>query len=132
MSVSAPMIKAELYISGGTFLPQSLTAAIGFEPTNSGRRTRDSKLPAEDFWTIEVTKNDYSVNSVVAELLEVIWVRRYVLSEFVSDNNLTINILCNIQIDSGEKPIFDLDISTLKKMSQINACFLMDIFGCSD
>jgi len=130
MNNYAPLIKVSIYLTGINFNPDDLTSLSGIMPYKTSIRKKAKKEREEAFensWSFKVEKKCYSIDEAINKLLDHIWIKRHEFILFASDNNLEITILCNVHIDR-DSPVYELNSSTLKQISQLNASLLMDIY----
>ena len=133
---SAPRITVWFVIAGDDFDADACTAAIGIEPSSIWRQQRSELRDHSDLnnmnWSFGVEKvREYSTDAVVKSVLDVVWPRRATIAAFVADNRLSTSVCCNVRVHQ-DRPVYELSPSTMSRLVDLNAEFLMDIFDHSE
>ena len=132
----APQITVWFVLAGDDFDADACTAAIGLSPASIWRQKRPELRDHPDLnnmnWSFGAEKvSEYSTNTVVASVLKDVWQRRDAIAAFASQHALTASVCCNITIYQ-ERPVYQLSPDVMRKLADLDAVFLMDIFDYSD
>lgn len=125
-------ITASVNLTGDEFDFESCSSAIGITATKTWKR----KIPPHPLvpaaaWSVGFTKQPFeSVNDAVEAVLKLIENREDKIKAFASRAGLRISLSCSVNIDE-ERPVYDLSSDTMKRLSDLGANFIMDIFDYS-
>ena len=133
---SAPKITVWFVIAGDDFDAEACTAAIGIQPSSIWRQQRAELRERSDLnkmnWSFGVEKiSDYSTDAVVKSVLDDVWPRRDAINKILGDNQLSAVLCCNITIYE-DRPVYELSTDTMRRLVDLNAEFLMDIYDHSE
>ncbi|SRR6266496_1337777 len=130
-----PLIEASFIISGEGFDPHTCAAIFGLEPTEvtvrgEPRPGNRPKAPGTS-WSIDVRHRAYSIDEVIAEVLDAVWPQRETIKEFTQSATLRITFNSNVKI-FADRPLYCLSPATVEKIAYFQAEFCLDIFDLSE
>jgi hypothetical protein len=127
-----PAIRTRFALNLGNVDPTLVSKYIALEPTRvltKGDKREPPRPPvAESAWEIEVAKqNLYSIDESLALILDIVWPNRTQLVSFCRDNNISCLFVTAVWITDEVRPVYELSRVNLKKMSELEASWIMDL-----
>jgi hypothetical protein len=133
----APLITSRFCIAGRHFDTERCTAAIGITPTTIWRQqntkiaTDHPELPTTN-WIIEVKDQRlYSTDDALIELFAIVWPSRERIQAFLHSSGLHASFGSIVTIHH-ERPLYELQPETLRKLAWFGCEYGMDIYDYSE
>jgi len=124
-------IKISLKITGNYMDFDEASAFIGLRSSKTLILENDyNRFPKYQWSIIADYSESESVDAKLQELFAQISNHEEKIVEYSSRNNLDVFIECNIRIHI-DRPLYELSSFTVKKLSELDATFRMDIFDLS-
>lgn len=132
----APRITAIFSIAGRDFDAGECTLAIGLKPSAIWHQKipelrQRADLPNVNWNIIRESKNLYSVNDVVHQVIDAVWSHRDRIEDYVRDKSLDVVITCTVTV-FDERPELDLSAPTIRRMADLKCSFSLDVIDYSE
>ena len=136
MSELAHKIKVIFYVTGSELNPKEFAEEIGIENFEIGikgePRQNGRSRNIESYWQISLEMESYSVDDSLLKLFNYLESALCVDSmlKILDKHKVEVSFICNVTIRE-ERPLYQLERQTVKKISNLGGEFLMDIFDYS-
>jgi len=127
-----PAIRTVFALRIGDVDPVLVSNCIALEPTRILRKgeKRESPRPpvAESTWEIEVGKqNLYSIDDSLTLILDIVWPYKKQIVSFCRDHKIPCLFVTAVWTSDESRPVYELSGVNLKKMSELEASWIMDL-----
>lgn len=132
-----PKISVYFNINGNDLNFDEITHEIGIQPSKTWRQKIEHlighpELPNSNWSFGYEEKSYYSTDEAVNVVLGEVWAHRQKIINYLKHNpdssaSLTIAITINV-----DRPVYDLESGTMKKLGELGADLCFDIFDYSD
>lgn len=127
-------IVAALYVSGENLQPESVTRAIGLEPTEVRRKGTPARAGPpirKSEWCLMVSsRGEDSIEDCVCRVVAMVWPVRERLRSIVRKEGLELGVVVSVTI-YGERPLYQLSAKTMGRLAELGAGFGLDIYDYS-
>jgi len=134
MSDSA-LITVKFCLSGKDLDFDQINSVLGLTPTGTWSPKPELSVRGLDKsdWYFGVTKKAFeSTNDAVQHVLDSLWGHRKGIKKLLlSNTHIEASMIVNVTINVN-RPVYDFELDTMNKLTELNCSLLLDIFDYSD
>jgi hypothetical protein len=127
-----PAVLTRFALNIGDLAAEFVTEQIGLQPSGILRKGQMRQPPrppvAESSWEIEGPKrNIYSIDESVGQIVDIVWPKRHEILVLCREHGFRCLFVTAVWADDEHRPVYELSHVNLKKMSELEASWIMDV-----